>query len=318
MSKVSVIIPARSEKLENICKTLDSILDNARGEYEVIIGFDGESINKEQLFTKNGELFSEKMELKIISFPSTVGIKTNLNAMAAMATGKYLYKSDAHCKFSKGFDEILQQDMQEDWIVTPRFYVLDGQTWEWQDDRFYDYFYLCCPFTDPKGFRFKAGGHWPERTQERLVDTFYSRGVGDSTPWPTHIDETPQIHGSGWFMTRDRYFELGGFPNIDPSGHAQEPIWLALKNWLAGGKVMVNKNCWYAHMHKNGDKDRGYHIPHAQNELSYKLAADFFVGDKPFEGRKHNFEWFIDKFMPMPTWPENWRELLHKWQEEHK
>src|SRR3990167_9546696 len=234
MAKVSIIIPARGEDFKNLTRTLKSIYDNATGEFEVIVGFDG----TDPYMIDESEDYPN---LSCIDFPSTVGIKTNINAMCAMATGKYIYKSDAHCSFSKGFDEILQQDMQEDWIVTPRFYVLNGETWEWQDDRFYDYFYLCCPFTDPKGFRFKAGGHWPERTQERLLT------------YP-HLDETPQIHGSGWFISKDRYFELGGFPNIDPYGHAQEPIWLGLKNWLAGGKVMVNKNTWYAHLHQDGNK----------------------------------------------------------------
>ena len=186
--------------------------------------------------------------------------------------------------------------MQEDWIVTPRFYVLNGETWEWQDDRFYDYFYLCCPFTDPKGFRFKAGGHWPERTQERLL----------SHP---DIDETPQIHGSGWFVSKDRYFELGGFPNIDPYGHAQEPIWLGLKNWLAGGRVMVNKKCWYAHLHQQGNK-RGYNMDHAQEVKSYDIAAKYWMGNKWAE-RKYDIQWFInEKFPNMPTWPKNWEELL--------
>jgi hypothetical protein len=164
-----------------------------------------------------------------------------------MAKGKYIYKSDAHCSFGKGFDEVLKADMQDDWIVMPRFKIIKDD-WSIQKrngkEEFYDYFYLCCPFTDPRGFRFKAGGHWPQKTQEKL---------------DVLIDETPQIHGSGWFMTRDRFFELGGFPNIDPHGHAQEPIWLALKNWMAGGKVMVNKKTWYAHLHQRGDK-RGYHM----------------------------------------------------------
>lgn len=288
MEKVSIIIPARGEKRENLSRTLSSIYENATGDIEVIVGIDGpSSLDFQQDFVNT----------KVIYFPEVVGIKTNLNAMAAMATGKYIYKSDAHCSFSKGFDEVLKADMQEDWIVTPRFYVLDGETWQWQDERFYDYFYLCCPFTDPRGFRFKAGGHWPERTAERI---------------DTPIDETPQIHGSGWFMTKDRYFELGGFPNIDPYGHAQEPIWLALKNWLMGGQVMVNKKAWYAHLHQQGNA-RGYHMPHAQEVRSYDLAARHFVGDQGHY--LHNFEWFVDKFMPMPTWPDNWRELLHQWKE---
>lgn len=283
MSKVSIIIPARAEKLENVIRTLGSIYDNATGEFEVIVGNDG---------PPDIDLKYYYPDVKVANFPAVVGIKTNINALASMATGKYIYKSDSHCSFGKGFDEILQADMQEDWIVMPRFYVLNGETWQWQDGRFYDYFYLCCPFNDPKGFRFKAGGHWPERTQANLDRL---------------IDETPQIHGSGWFMTRDHYFELGGFPNIDPHGHGQEPIWLALKNWLGGGKVMVNKKTWYAHMHQQGNK-RGYHMDHAQEVKSYEIAARYWVGNEWCE-RIHDFDWFVEKFMPMPTWLENWKQI---------
>ena len=310
MSKVSIIIPARGEKIENVTRTIDSIYKNATGEFETIVGYDGYS--EVAYGDPNYNLSGQYLNLKNIEFPSTVGIKTNINAMCAMATGKYIYKSDAHCSFSKGFDEILQADMQPDWIVTPRFYVLNGETWEWQDERFYDYFYLCCPFTDPKGFRFKAGGHWPERTQERDPN----RGVSWSTNHPPiFIDETPQIHGSGWFISKDRYFELGGFPNIDPYGHAQEPIWLGLKNWLAGGKVMVNKKCWYSHLHQQGNK-RGYSMDKAQEDRSYKIAADYFVGDKwndTWPKKVMMFEQFVDKFMPMPGWPLDWKQRYEIW-----
>ena len=296
MSKVSIIIPARNENPQNVSKTIKSIYENATGDFEVIIGFDGpHQVPLVREFYNN---------LKIIDFPDVVGIKTNINALCAMATGKYIYKSDAHCRFGKGFDEILQQDMQDDWIVMPRFKIIKDD-WSIQQrdgqEEFYDYFYLCCPFTDPKGFRFKAGGHWPERTKERL----------ESHPG---LDETPQIHGSGWFMTKERFFELGGFPNIDPYGHAQEPIWLALKNWLMGSKVMVNKKTWYAHLHQDGNK-RGYKMDKEQENRSYDLAVKHFMGDKG--NYLHNMEWFLDKFNPMPGWPENWKELLNKYQNEH-
>ena len=33
---------------------------------------------------------------------------------------------------------------------------------------------------------------------------------------------------------------------------------------------------------------------------------------------KLTIDWFLEKFMPMPTWPDNWRELLKKWREENK
>ena len=280
MAKVSIIIPVRAETEYNVNKTVDNIYENAIGDFEVLVGYDGPHFWS----------LKDHPNLRYLCADGVIGIKPMINALAAMATGKYIYKSDAHCSFGKGFDEILQADMEDNWIVMPRFYVLNGETWEWQDERFYDYFYLSCPFTDPKGFRFKAGGHWPERTQERL---------------DTLIDETPQIHGSGWFMTKDRYFELGGFPNIDPYGHAQEPLWLALRNWIEGGKVMVNKKTWYAHLHQDGNK-RGYLEDKAHTERTYNETAIHFVKDKG--NYLHSFEWFVDKFMPMPTWNPDWKE----------
>jgi len=292
MSKVSIIIPARGESFTNLRRTIESIQESATGEYEIIVGFDGDPLYDTFQWAE-----IDNWKIKAINFPDVVGIKTNITAMASMATGKYIYKSDAHCRFGKNFIEILKADMEEDWIVMPRFKIIKDD-WSIQirdgEEEFYDYFYLCCPFTDPKGFRFKAGGHWRERTDERI-----------SIP----IDETPQIHGSGWFMTRDRYFELGGFPNIDPHGHAQEPIWLGLKNQLEGGKLMVNKNTWYAHLHQQGNK-RGYHMDKAQENISYDLAAKKFMGDSRM------FAW-LKKNMPMPTWPEDWEQRLIDYQKKN-
>lgn len=301
MSKVSIIIPSRNEKwLKN---TLDNLYENATGDFEVIVGFNGKT---------DYPLIGNYPNLTLIYESENIGLKPMINKLANLANGKYLFKSDAHCAFGKGFDEILKQDMQDDWIVTPRFYVLDKDTWKWQDDRFYDYFYLSCPFTDPRGLRFKAGGHWPERTKER--DPYSVPMPQASLPtlikdyaYP-FIDETPQIHGSGWFVNRNYFLNtLKGFPETDPFGHAQEPIWLALRNWLKGGKVMVNKKTWYAHLHQDS-KDRGYPEDRSATEKTYNDTAKHFLLNK--EG---NFEWFIDKFMPMPTWPDNWKNLLIDW-----
>ena len=300
MDKVSFIIPARGESLLNVKRTVDSIYSSAKGEFEVIIGYDG---------TPNLGIAGCE-NLKIVQFPEVVGIKTNINTLAATATGKYLFKSDAHCRFGEGIDEILKANMEEDWVVMPRFKIIRPD-WSIQirdgKEEIYDYFYLCSPFTDRRGFRFKAGGHWRERTDEREVDFHYD---SEGNPKTYDIDETPQIHGSGWFMTKDRFFELGGFPLQDPMGHAQEPLWMGLRNWFMGGKVMVNKNTWYAHLHQE-TRDKGFALGHSNEERTYNLVASHFMNHP-------KMEWFLDKFMPMPTWPENWRELLHKYQEEHK
>src|SRR3990167_4454855 len=190
MSKVSIIIPSRVEKLENLEKTLKSIYENAMGEFEVILGYNGAPYYN----------FAYP-NLKEIRFPENIGIKANINALAATATGEYLFKLDAHCSVGKGFDEILKVDFEPDWIVMPRFKIIkDDWSIQMRDgqEEFYDYFYLSCPLTDNRGYRFKAAGHDPEKTKERLL----------SHP---NMDETPSIHGSAWFMLKDHFFRLGGF-----------------------------------------------------------------------------------------------------------
>lgn len=286
MDKVSIIIPSRNEKwLKN---TLDNIYENATGDFEVLVGLNGAT---------EYPLKNDYPNLTIIYESKDIGLKPMINMLAHLANGKYIYKSDAHCAFGKGFDEILKADMEDNWIVTPRFKIIK-KDWSIQmkdgQEEFYDYFYLCCPFTDPKGLRFKAGGHWAEQTKLRN---------GNGYP---DIDYTPQIHGSGWFVNRDYFLNvLGGFPETDPFGHAQEPIWLALKNWIIGGKVMVNKKTWYAHLHQNSN-ERGYPEDRSHTEKTYNEVASYWL--------KHpGFEKFVDKFMPMPGWPENWRQLLTNW-----
>ena len=291
MSKVSIIIPSRAEKPENLQRTIDSIYENATGDFEIIVGFNGAP------FTLPKNIDNRYLG---VFFPRNIGIKGNINALVAMAEGKYIYKSDAHCSFGKGFDEILQEDMQDDWIVMPRFYVLNGDTWEWQDERFYDYFFMHCPLTDKRGYRFKAAGHDPEKTKERLL----------SHP---NMDESPSIHGSGWFMEKDHFFRLGGFPITDPNGHAQEPQWLALRNWLKGGKVMVNKKTWYAHLHQ-GNQDKGYHYTRQEEEYTYNWTAEHFMFNKE-PNLIHDMTWFVDtKFPNMPTWPNNWKQLQEEYE----
>lgn len=280
MAKVSIIISSRKEK--TLYRTVKDIYDKVTGDFEVIVGFNGPPYTTLPF-----------PYLRTFESPKNIGLKPMINELVKRATGKYIYKTDAHCSFGKGFDEILQADMEDDWVVTPRFYVLDGKTWKVQDDRFYDYFYLSCPFTDKKGLRFKAGGHWPELTKERLK----------SHP---SVDETPSMHGSGWFVNRDYFLnEIGGFPEDDPFGHAQEPIWLGLKNWLIGGKLMVNKNTWYAHMHQSSNQ-RGYPEDKGHTERTYNEVATYWL-------QQEGFEAFVDKFMPMPSWTDDWRELYKKW-----
>ncbi len=301
MNKVSFIIPSRNEtyQIANgdtvLQRMIKDIYEKATGNFEVLVAFDGPPYQK----------LPKHSNLRTFQLTQPHGLKHSLNLLANKAKGEYLLKLDSHCMISPGIDEVLSSDMEDNWIVTPRFYVLNAEEWKWQDERFYDYFYLPCPLTDKRMFRFQAGGHWIQRTRERLNIT---------------IDENMKLHGSAFFVNKKFFVKtLGGTAQdlIDPS--SGEDIELSLKTWLGpwGARLMVNKNCWYAHMHKGGQRPRGWEYSSSQINNTYLEIANYWMKNK-WKGHVHNLSWLVEKFQPVPTWPDNWKELYAKWLKENE
>lgn len=287
MEKVSIIITGRNEVY--LPRMVQDLLEKLTGDYEILIAQDGAPYHEIPSHPKV-KVFNREYQ----------GLKPQINFLAAAAVGTYLFKLDAHCMVSHGIDEEMQRMCGPYDIVTPRFYVLNAEEWKWQDDRFYDYFFLGCPLTDPGGYRFKAGGHDRRRTIQLLNGP--------------DIDETMQIHGSAWFIRREHFlFGLGGMQSEGYGNMFMEPPELCLKTWLGpwGGRVLTNKNAWYAHMHKGGQRPRGYDISMREVRRSYLWTADYWMQNQWAE-RIHDIEWLVDKFWPVPTWPDNWRELEHE------
>ncbi len=304
MALISIIIPSRNEfhkadtdKETTLQRTVRDIYEKATGDFEVLVAFDGPPYQD----------FPDYKNFTAVKNKEARGLKPCVNQLVDIAKGKYIYKTDAHCSFGKGFDEILQADMEDNWIVMPRFYVLNPDTWEWQDERFYDYFFLCCPLTDRRGFRFQAGGHWKNRTHARV----------ESHP---HMDEIMQMHGSGWMITKD-FFQncLKGMQSKGYGVSYMEPPELCLKTWLGpwGGKCMVNKKAWYAHMHK-GNRGRGktWELGGAEVQRSYLWTAEHWMTDSE-PNMKYKLEWLVERFMPIPGWPEDYKELWDKWKKDN-
>lgn len=297
MAKVSVIIPCRSETYEVIpnvsvvARTVQDIFEKATGDVEVIVGFDGPPYSAIHCH-ENLTVLNLKWQ----------GTKPLINQMVDIASGKYILKTDAHCMFSKGFDETMQMGMEDNMIMMPRFYVLDAENWRWQDGRFYDYFFLPCPFTYKRGFLFQAGGHWKERTYERI----------GFTP----LDENMKLHGSAFFFAKDFFVNcLGGLEEDNGSGTWNgEDTELTFKTWLGpwGGKIMVNKVAWYAHMHRGGQRPREWHSSTREAYASAMWTARYWMANS-WEKQVHPIEWLIDKFSPVPGWPDNWKELYKEW-----
>lgn len=283
MPKVSVLIPSRNERF--LPQTVSDILANARGDIEVIAVLDG--------YTPNPPL-PEHPNLILLQRGHSMGMRAAINGAAAIAKGEYLVKCDAHCAFDEGFDVTLLENIEKDWIVIPRRKRLDAENWCIQDvgKPDVDYHYLSCPITNPDNYSMH-GAVWNARGKERS-DPRYD------------IDETPSFQGSFWMMHRDHFFKfLGGMSEEGYGTFCQEPQEIGMKTWLGGGRVMVNKKTWYAHLHKGRKYGRGYPQGKEEIKAGHEWSARYWMNNR-WADRIHDIEWFVERFHPMPTWTENW------------
>ncbi len=274
---LSIIIPSRNE--EFLEKTIQDVLTKAQGEIEVITILDGYWPEKP---------LTEDSRLKIIHRGSPFGMRAAVNAGVAIAKGDYIMKCDAHCMFDKGFDDVLTKDCDKNWVVVPRRYALDPENWKILDNPKYpiDYMYLSADL---------HGEVWNEKNKDPNLQK-------------VPIDDLMASQGSCWFMSK-AYFEFLDLEDEENYGKFwNEMQEISFKCWLSGGRMIVNKNTWYAHWHKT--KGRGYSLSGNEQE-----KALFFVkrwlNNTAWHKQTLPFTWLIEKFWPVPTWNED----KNKWTE---
>ena len=301
---LSIVIPSRNEKF--LRQTILDVLANATGEIEIFPVLDG--------YEPPAEEIVHDPRVKYLRIPLGDGDshkRQAINMMVDVCNGEYIMALDAHCMMAKGFDEQLVKDHQPDWVQVPRRHRLDADNWCIQvqpDGRPpIDYEYMLFPFDygviprsprEPKRDKFPTvhGFKWDERTLARADKM---------------LDEAMIIQGSIWFMTKEYFRKLDLMQTEGFTGWGQDGEEIGFKAWLSGGKVMVNKNTWYAHLHKGKQHGRMYFVSKNSIKSCEAYWYDFIVNNR-WEKRIHDFEWLVEKFWPIPNWPENWKELLYK------
>lgn len=284
--KVSILIPSRNEPF--LPNTVADILAHATGDIEVIVVLDGYWHT-----TGDGHTLAlpDDPRLTLIHRGVARGMRAAINGAADIAKGDFLMKCDAHCMFAEGFDEVLQADCDQDWIVIPRRKRLDAENWGIQDvgKPDVDYEYLGFPYFRPD----EPGMHgtiWTERIRERM------HGYD--------LDENMSFQGSCWFMSKRHWVRLGGMSDVGYGTFIQEPQEIGLKTWLGGGKVMVNKKTWYAHLHKGKKYGRGYFFSKQEAIDGNAYSTDYWLNNR-WPGRVHDLAWLVERFWPVPTWPDD-------------
>ena len=288
--KVSVIIPARKEPY--IRETLRDLYAGAVGDIEVILVLDGDVPDYE---------IPQYKSLSIFHNSTPQGLRPCLNAAIDVAKGKYILKVDAHCTIGEGWDKILKADCEANWIVVPRRYWFDAPTWSIKDRPLVDAMAYMYPFTRVYLPRLTARP-WPERAEEYADEM---------------LVEDMSYQGSMWFMHRAHWKRIGGMdPNDGYGTFGEEPQELGLKTQLGSweGAIMRNKNTWYAHWskpmeHWHTDPGEAGRVPMNEFHLANTWAFNHWWNNE-WQDRTHDFEWLLDKFSPLPRWPENWKWLV--------
>jgi hypothetical protein len=284
---LSIAIPSRNEKF--LKQTILDVLKNATGEIEIFPVLDGYEPPAEEIVVDPRVQY-----LRIPLGDGKCHKRQGVNLMVSVCKGEYVMSLDAHCMVAKGFDTQLAKDHKPNWVQVPRRHRLDAENWCLQDQHGkppidYEYIKFEPLFTFGYGL---GGSKWDEKTIRKME---------------VPIDDILTFQGSCWFMSKDWYNKMGFMQIEGYLGWGQEAEELSFATWKNGGEVKVNKNTWYAHLRKGKKYGRMYHLPPPDlrkcSEYTYDLwmnkNRDFLVS-------------LLEKFMPMPGWPDDWKEQLKK------
>jgi len=291
---LSIIIPSRCD--EFLQKTIDDLLIKAEGEVEIIVVLDGYWPEV---------MIKDDLRVRVIHHGTqhnSYGMRSSIDKGMALAKGKYVMKIDEHCMVDQGYDVKLAADCEDNWVVIPRRHRLNAQDWTIvQDGRPpVDYMFVAYPYQ--RYHDMTCGLHGEEWKRPERADIL--------------IDDTPTCQGSCYFTTREWWYKAIGPMNAEDYGQfTHEAQEVTNNTWFMGGRVVVNKKTWYAHMHK-GSSGKKYGFSNAQyrehqagKEKGRVFCIDYWINNK-FPKRLYDWKWFIEKFSPIPGWTETWEADL--------
>lgn len=281
---LSVLIPARNEQyLEH---TIRNVLQNARGDIEILVALDG--------YIPEPQIVIDDSRVVFYHEPTSIGQRQSVNKLARLAKGEYLMKLDAHCAVDEGFDVKLAADYQEGWVVIPRMYNLDINTFQPKWHKKTDYMYI----------------GWNEKGQLRSM-YYGGKEFKDMHRRPELIDDTMGCMGPCRFTSAKTFWDLGGCDETH-GGWGSEGIEWACKAWLSGGAMKVNKKTWFSHWFRGGSGP-GFPYPMSGKAIddARKYAESLWLKNA-WPKQTRPFVWLLHKFNP-PTWPEEEKWKLYPW-----
>lgn len=266
--RVSVIIPGRKEQYFQ--QTIESVLERARGDVEVIAIVDGEQ-------PPTGPIQTDDSRVKLIELEESIGQRAGYNLGVQESSGEFVMKLDAHALVSPGFDVELKSHCPPKTVVLPEMRKLDVQKW-----------------------RPKRGKTWFMFFGLDLYCHYWNGYKGRPE---AHI-EYPEVmtgQGSCWFTTRE-WNDYIGLLDEGVGSWGNVGIEVSLRTWLCGGSQIVNKKAWQAHWFRKDEGGFPYHFTGREVARAHNYTREnYYYKDDAFENQERPFSWLIRKFRP-PGW----------------
>lgn len=304
---LSILIPARNEMW--LKQTVEDILKNIQADTEVIVVLDGQWADPP---------IADHERVHLVYHSQSIGQRAATNEAAKLARGKFVMKADAHCAFDKGFDRKLIADYEPGWTVIPRMYNLHVFDWECQNCKNRTY-------QGPQpaecgqchGKVFERALVWQPRLGRRTdfarfdntLHFQYWREYSQRPEAQGDIADVMCCVGACWMMSRERYWELEGMDERHGSW-GQMGVELACKSWLSGGRQVVNKRTWFAHLFRT-QPGFGFPYPNPGIDQARSYSHWLWEGNNWWK-QKYPLTWLLEKFWPIPDWTEADLERLKK------
>lgn len=301
MRDLSVIIPARNEMF--LAQTVSNVLDNIRGDTEVIAICDGSWPDPP---------LHDNPRLTVVKHDA-IGQRAATNEGARISQAKYIMKLDAHCAVDEGFDVKLMEDCQPDWTMVPLMYNLHAFDWVCQGCQRREY-----QGVQPEQCKNCNGTNWkmeivwqPNWKKKTSVWRFdanlqFQYWHGRSRDTPGDLVETMSFIGACMFLERQRFWDLGGMDERHGSWGQFGTEW-ACKSWLSGGKLITSRKTWFGHMFRTGNFSVGgrspwpYPITQGQIDAAREYSRNLWLNDQ-WPLAKHKLSWLVERFRPIPGW----------------
>jgi hypothetical protein len=309
VADLSVLIAARHE--EWLARTIADVLEHSRADTEIIAVLDGQWAHPP---------IPDHPRVTLLYHPESLGQRAAVNEAARVSQARYVMKLDAHCAVDEGFDAKLIAADEElnrpDLTQIPAMYNLHAFNWKCQ---------ACGKETyqgpTPTGCLCGAVGpfervvYWDRIANGlpgREVRTEYWR-FDHELHFQYHGPKRPEQRrkeladvmssiGACWFMRRERFWQLGGLDEAHGSW-GQLGTEIACKSWLSGGRQIVNKRTWYAHLFRTQGKDFGfpYDNPESAKTKARQYSQDLWFNHR-WPGQMRPLSWLVDYFAPIRGW----------------